>query len=80
LRVDFRDGLLKGGDSGPVLIPDYATKSLLIQSIRHEAPDSKMPKDRPQLADSVIADSVTWTPSGRIRTHRVPPPPSNSNP
>lgn len=66
LRVDFRDGLLKGGDSGRALIPGNAKKSLLIQSIRHEAPDSKMPKDRPQLADSVIADFVTWINQGAV--------------
>ena len=46
LRVDFRDGLLEGGDTGPAVIPGHAEKSLLIQSIRHVAPDSKMPKDR----------------------------------
>ena len=66
LRVDYRDGLRQGGDSGPVLIPGNAKKSLLIQSIRHEAPDSKMPKDRPQLPDAVIADFVTWINQGAV--------------
>ena len=66
IRVDFRDGLLKGGDSGPALIPGNAKKSLLIQSIRHEGTDSKMPKDRPQLAESVIADFVTWVNQGAV--------------
>ncbi len=66
LRVDYRDGLLKGGDSGPALVPGDAKKSLFIQSIRHEASDSKMPKDRPQLADSVIADFVTWINQGAV--------------
>ena len=27
LRVDFRDGLLKGGDSGPALVPDSFGRS-----------------------------------------------------
>ena len=66
LRVDFRDGLLKGGDSGPALVLGNAKKSLLIQSIRHEAPDSKMPKDRPQLPDAVIADFLTWINQGAV--------------
>ena len=66
LRVDFRDGLLKGGDSGPAFVPGDAKKSLLIQSIRHAAPDSKMPKDRPQLPDAVIADFVTWVNQGAV--------------
>ncbi len=64
LRVDFRDGLLKGGDSGPALIPGDAKKSLLIRSIRHEDPDSEMPKDRPKLSDAVIADFVKWINQG----------------
>ena len=73
LRVDFRDGLRKGGDSGPALIPGDAKKSLLIQSIRHEDPDSKMPKDRPKLADSVIADFVTWVNQGAADPRDQPP-------
>ncbi len=73
LRVDFRDGLLKGGDSGPALIPGDAKKSLLVQSIRHEAPDSRMPKDRPQLPDAVIADFVTWVNQGAVDPRDQPP-------
>ena len=64
LRVDFREGLLKGGDSGPALVPGNAKKSRLIQSIRHEDPDSEMPKDRPKLSDAVIADFVKWVNQG----------------
>lgn len=66
LRLDFRDGLLKGGESGPALIPGDAMKSLFIQNIQHEAPDSRMPKDRPQLPDAVIADFVTWVNQGAV--------------
>jgi len=64
LRVDFRDGLLKGGDSGPAIISGDAKKSLLIQFIRHDDPDSAMPKDRPKLSDAVIADFVKWVNDG----------------
>lgn len=41
-------------------------KSLFIQSIRLEAPDSWMPKDRSQLPDAVIADFVTWVNQGAV--------------
>ena len=64
LRVDSRDGLRKGGDSGPALIAGDAKKSLFIQSIRHDDPDSAMPKDRPKLSDAVIADFVKWVNDG----------------
>ena len=73
LRVDFRDGLLKGGDSGPAFVSGDAKNSLLIQSIRHQAPDSRMPKDRPQLPDAVIADFVTWVNQGAVDPRDQPP-------
>src|SRR4051812_2500761 len=46
LRLDFRGALLKGGDSGPAIVAGDAKNSLLIKAIKHEDPDSKMPKDR----------------------------------
>jgi hypothetical protein len=73
LRVDFRDGLLKGGDSGPAFVSGDATKSLLIQSIRHSSPDSRMPKERPQLPAAVVADLVTWVNQGAVDPRDQPP-------
>ena len=73
LRLDFRDGLLKGGESGPAIIAGNAQKSLLIQAIRHEHEDSKMPKDRPKFSDSVIADFVTWINQGAADPRGQPP-------
>jgi len=66
LRVDFRDGLLKGGESGPAIIPGDSRKSLLLKSIRHANRDSGMPKDRPQLPESVIADFARWVDAGAV--------------
>ncbi|MFZ4645348.1 MAG: c-type cytochrome domain-containing protein, partial [Gemmataceae bacterium] len=37
LRLDSREGLLKGGDSGPAIIPLKPMESLLIRVIRREA-------------------------------------------
>src|SRR5262245_8175689 len=34
LRVDTREALLKGGESGPAVVPGEPDKSLLIQAIR----------------------------------------------
>lgn len=64
LRVDYRDGLLAGGDSGPALLPGQAGESLLIQSIAHRHDDYKMPKDRPKLPESVIGNFITWVQQG----------------
>src|ERR1700704_1253365 len=43
LRLDSRDGLLKGGASGPAVVPGDPDKSLMIQAIR-QAGTLKMPK------------------------------------
>ena len=43
LRLDSREGLLKGGSSGPVVVPGNPDKSLLIQAVRQTG-DLKMPQ------------------------------------
>src|SRR6187549_2102215 len=35
LYLDSRDGMLKGGESGPAVVPGEPEKSLLIHAIRH---------------------------------------------
>src|SRR5947208_861132 len=42
LRLDSKDALLKGGDTGPALVPGKARESLLVRAIRHEG-ELKMP-------------------------------------
>src|SRR5437773_1866940 len=44
LLLDSRAGWQKGGSSGEAIIPGDPSKSLLIQAIRHEHVDLKMPK------------------------------------
>jgi hypothetical protein len=63
LRLDWRGGVLKGGDSGPVIVPGKSGRSVLIQAIRHEG-DYEMPPEKPKLADGVIADFVRWVDTG----------------
>lgn len=60
LRLDYRDGLIKGGENGPTIVPGNAQKSLLIQSITHAHEDLQMPKKRPKLDAKIIADFVSW--------------------
>ncbi len=64
LLLDARDGVLKGGDSGPAIVPGDAEKSLLIKSIRHTDPDLQMPPKGEKLSDAQIADLVTWVKMG----------------
>src|SRR4051794_32921369 len=44
LLLDSRAGWQAGGDTGPAIVPGDPSKSLLMQAIRHEHDDLKMPK------------------------------------
>ena len=66
LRLDTREGMLQGGDSGPAIVPKDLKKSLLIVGIRHEGtnPHMAMPPKAPKLADAVVADFELWVKMG----------------
>lgn len=59
LRLDARDGLIKGGNTGPAIIPGDPDRSLLIQAVTHTHERIKMPPGK-KLADAEIADLKTW--------------------
>lgn len=62
LLLDSRDAMLKGGESGPSLVPGKPAQSLLIKAIQWNDKDLQMPKEK--LADGVIADFVAWVQMG----------------
>src|SRR5262249_11746740 len=59
LRLDTREGLRQGGNSGPILVGGNPKKSLLIKAMRHEEKDLQMPP-KEKLPDTVIADFEHW--------------------
>jgi hypothetical protein len=63
LLLDTLAGMLKGGDSGPALVPGHSGDSPLIQAIRHED-GLEMPPKKPKLADQTIDDYVRWVDTG----------------
>ncbi len=65
LRLDSRAALLKGGESGPAIVPGDPAKSLLIQAVRHRHEHIHMPPDK-HLPDSAIADLETWIKHGAV--------------
>jgi hypothetical protein len=77
LLLDSRDGLLRGGDTGPAVVPGRGGESLLLQALRHED-GLEMPPKKPKLAAAVVADFATWiergapAPSGAAREGRKP--------
>ena len=63
LRLDTRDAVLKGGTSGPAVVPGDPAKSLLITAVRHADPSTKMPPDAKLKAEE-IADLEAWVKMG----------------
>jgi hypothetical protein len=66
LRMDSREALLKGGTSGPAIIPGKPEQSLLIQAVRHTQKSLKMPDGRAQLSKSEIGALETWILEGAV--------------
>src|SRR5467141_397595 len=62
LRVDSREGLLKGGGRGPAIVPGDPEKSLLIEAVRQTGA-LKMPLNG-KLEEQQIADLIAWIKTG----------------
>src|SRR5688500_10879889 len=54
LRLDSREAILKGGDSGPALVPGKVKEGHLLEALRYSG-DVKMPPNS-QLPADVVAD------------------------
>src|SRR5205823_7612464 len=63
LLLDTRDGLLKGGDTGPAVVPGKPADSWLLKAIRYAEPDLHMPP-KGKLPPEVIADFEKWIAMG----------------
>ncbi len=57
LLLDHRAGLLRGGDSGPAVVPGKPDDSLIVKALRHE--DFEMPPTG-KLADPIVEDFTRW--------------------
>src|SRR6266852_5246085 len=57
--LDSREGLLKGGETGPAVVPGAPEKSLLIKAVRHTDEDLQMPPKK-TLPDDQIATLAEW--------------------
>src|SRR5947209_8081325 len=63
LLLDSRDGLRKGGDSGPALVPGHPDRSLLIKAVRYTDEHLRMPP-KGKLPDTLLADLEAWVKRG----------------
>ncbi len=64
LTVDTRDGLLRGGDTGPALVPGKPAESLLIKAVRYDDTDLQMPPGDKKLPTNLIQDLEQWVAMG----------------
>ncbi len=66
LTLDTRDAMLKGGDTGPSVVPGDVAKSLLLTAVAYTDADLKMPPKGDKLAPSQVADLTTWVKQGAL--------------
>ena len=64
LFLDTAEATLKGGNTGPAIVPGNPDKSLLIQAVRYTDPDMQMPPKNKKLSNAEIADLTTWVKMG----------------
>ena len=62
LRLDTRAALLKGGDTGAVVVPGEPGKSLLIKVVRYDGDVQMPPKGK--LSDEAVANLTAWIKMG----------------
>jgi hypothetical protein len=63
LLLDFQKGILKGGESGPAVVPGKPQESLLIAALKYDG--FEMPP-KGKLPESVVADFERWVRDGAI--------------
>ena len=66
LRLDSRDGVLRGGTGGPVVVPGKPDESALIKAVQHADGFPKMPRGRAKLAPADIEVLVDWIRTGAV--------------
>ncbi len=64
LALDSTAAILKGGDTGPALVPGDVEKSLIIKAIRYTDADLQMPPKNKKLGSDQIAALEKWVTLG----------------
>src|SRR5207237_4593370 len=64
LKLDTPEAILKGGDSGVVIVAGQPGGSLLIKAVRYKDPDLQMPPKNKKLSEEQIASLDEWVRMG----------------
>lgn len=65
LYLDSSAAMLKGGESGPAVVPGNPDTSLLVKAVRYKEQEIAMPPKK-RLTDAQIADLETWVRTGSV--------------
>lgn len=71
LYLDTREGIRRGGDSGPAVVPGEIETSLLMNALRFDG--LEMPP-KGMLSEATIADFATWIEAGAVDPRDGTPP------
>ncbi len=66
LRVDSREGLLRGGETGPAIVPGDPEKSTLLKVVQHAEGFPRMPRGRAKLSAADIDALAEWIKGGAV--------------
>src|SRR5262245_50980219 len=64
LTLDSQDAMLKGGDSGPALVPGNVEKSLLITAVSFKDAELRMPPKGEKLTPAQVTTLTEWVKMG----------------
>ncbi|MEZ5328019.1 MAG: PSD1 and planctomycete cytochrome C domain-containing protein [Verrucomicrobiales bacterium] len=63
LRLDSREAILQGGESGPAMVPGNPVQSLLIAAVHYDDADLQMPP-KERLGKRAVQDLEQWIAAG----------------
>jgi hypothetical protein len=64
LRLDSREAMLKGGDTGPAIVPGSVEQSLLSLAIKHDENEFVQMPPKKALPPHIVADLNAWIAAG----------------
>ncbi|MGQ0734208.1 MAG: PSD1 and planctomycete cytochrome C domain-containing protein [Acidobacteriota bacterium] len=79
LRVDSREALLKGGETGPAIVPGDPDKSALMKAVQHADGFPRMPRGRAKLQAADIEALADWIRAGAVWPSATDPAPVASH-
>ncbi|MDQ6698859.1 MAG: PSD1 and planctomycete cytochrome C domain-containing protein [Acidobacteriota bacterium] len=72
LAMNTRAGILKGGKSGPGVVPGKPDESLIIRAVQHADEKMKMPMGQPKLPDFEVELLASWVKAGAVWPEESP--------